>query len=243
MILNKKRRYKPFYKQFLRIRQNVQNRRKIFNFNKEKWKRFQLYARKQLKFYKRFKLRDPFRLTATKFASKGNSLQKNFRNTLHEKKKLSLFYGGLKTKYLKKKLNNINGSKKYKNSKFLYYKHNVLQMLESRLDKILYSSKFSLSVKNARQLIKHGHILINNIIVKTPSYIVKTDDLIEVSHNVKSRDLVKKYINQSNFWPIPPKHLMVNYNTLQVIFLYEKNDNFLPNFTYLLKLNHIKFLQ
>lgn len=243
MILNKNQKYKPFYKQFLRIRQNVQNRRKIFKFNKEKWKRFQLYSKKQLKFYKRFKLKDPFRLRVTKFTSKGNSFQKNFRNTLYEKKKLSLFYGGLKTKYLKKKLNSINSSKKYKNSKFLYYKHHILQLFESRLDKILYSSKFSLSVKNARQLIKHGHILINNIEVKTPSYIVKTDDLIEVSHNIKSRSLVKKYINQSNFWPLPPKHLMINYNTLQIIFLYEKNDNFLPNFTYQLKLNYIKFLQ
>ena len=243
MVLKKKQRYKPFYKQFIRIRQNVQNRRKLFNFNKEKWKRFQIYAKKQLKFYKRYKFKDLFRLTVPKFISKGNSFQKNFRNTLYEKKKLSLFYGGLKTKYLKTKLNNINSSKKYKNSKFLYYKHHILQLFESRLDKILYSSKFSLSVKNARQLIKHGHILINNRTVKTPSYIVKTDDLIEVSHNIKSRNLVKKYITYSNFWPIPPKHLMVNYNTLQIIFLYEKNDNFLPNFTYQLKLNYIKFLQ
>ena len=243
MVLNKKRRYKPFYKQFLQIRTNVQNRRKLFNFNKEKWKRFQLYAKKQLKFFKRYKLKDHFRFSVKKFTSRGNSFQKNFRNALYEKKKLSLFYGGLKTKYLKKTLNNINCSKKYKNSKFVYYKHYTLQLLESRLDHVLYSSKFSMSVKNARQLIKHGHILVNNRIVKTPSYIVKTDDLIEVSHNAKSRKLVKRYVRCSNFWPIPPKHLMVNYNTLQIIFLYEKNNNFLPNFTYQLKLNYIKFLQ
>ena len=140
-------------------------------------------------------------------------------------------------------MNKINSSKKYKNSKFLYYKHHILQLFESRLDKILYSSKFSLSVKNARQLIKHGHILINNRIVKTPSYIVKTNDLIEVSSNIKSRNLVRKYINQSNFWPIPPKYLIINFNTLQIIFLYDKNNNFLPNFTYKLKLNYINFLQ
>nr|YP_010377360.1 ribosomal protein S4 [Nitzschia dissipata]QYB23047.1 ribosomal protein S4 [Nitzschia dissipata] len=243
MLLNKKQRYKPFYKQFLKIRKNVQNRRKIFKFNKEKWKRFQLYSKKQLKFYKRFKLKDPFRLNVTKFTSKGNSFQKNFRNELNEKKTLSLFYGGLKKKYFKRKLNMINSSKKYKSSKFLNYKHFILELFESRLDKVLHSSKFSLSIKNARQLIKHGHILVNNLIVKTPSYILKTDDLIEVSSNVKSRNLVKKYIHQSNFWPIPPKHLMINYNTLQIIFLYKKNNNFFPNFTYQLKLNYIKFLQ
>ena len=72
----KKQRYKPFYKQFLRLRQNVQNRRKIFNFNKQKWKKFQLYSKEQLKFYKKFKLKDPFRIRINKFTSKGNSFQK-----------------------------------------------------------------------------------------------------------------------------------------------------------------------
>lgn len=243
MILNKKHRYKPFYKQFLQIRKNVQNRHKIFKFNKEKWKRFQLYSKNQLKFYKRYKLKDPFKLNVSKFTSKGNSFQKNFRKTLHEKKTLSLFYGGLKTKYLKTKLSDINSSKKYKNSRFFNYKHYILKLLESRLDKVLYNSKFSLSIKNARQLIKHGHILVNNSIVKTPSYILQTDDLIEVSHNVKSRSLVKNYIEESNFWPIPPKYLIINYSTLQIMFLYEKNYNFPPNFTYQLTLNYIKCLQ
>lgn len=237
MILNKKHRYKPFYKQFLQIRKNVQNRRKIFKFNKEKWEKFQLYAKKQLKFYKRYKLKDPFKLNVTKFTSKGNSFQKNFKKTLYVKKTFSLFYGTLKTKYLKTKFNEVNNSKKYKNSKFFNYKHYILQLLESRLDKVLYNSKFSLSIKNARQLIKHGHILVNNLIVKTPSYILKTDDLIEVSHSIKSRNLVKSYIQQSNFWPIPPKYLMINYNTLQIMFLYDKNHNFFPNFTYQLKIN------
>jgi ribosomal protein S4 len=239
VLLNKKQRYKPFYKQFLRIRKNVQNRRKIFKFNKQKWKRFQLYSKKQLKFYKRFKLKDPFRLNVTKFTSKGNSFQKKFRNSLHERKTFNLFYGGLKKKYLKRKLKSINSLKKYKSSKFFNSKYHILKLFESRLDKVLYSSKFSLSIKNARQLIKHGHITVNNLTVKTPSYILKTDDLIEVSHSIRSRNLVKKYIYQSNFWPIPPKHMMINYNTLQIIFLYDKNDNFLPNFTYQLKLDYV----
>jgi ribosomal protein S4 len=145
----------------------------------------------------------------------------------------------LKNKYLKKTLKNINSSKKCNTSKFFNSKHYLLEFFESRLDKVLYGAKFSLSIKNARQLIKHGHILVNNLTVKTPSYILKTDDLIEISNNVKSRNLVKKYIYQSNFWPIPPKHMMINYSTLQIIFLYDKNNNFLPSFTYQLKLNSI----
>ena len=240
MLPAKKRRYKPFYKQFLRIRNNIQNRIKIFKFKKEKWKKLQFYTKKQLKFYKRFKLKDLFKFSVTKFASKGNSFQKNFRKNLHEKKKLNLFYGGLKKKYFNKRLKNVNI---YKNSKFFSGKYYILNFFESRLDKILYNSKFSLSIKNARQLIKHSHILVNNVTVKTPSYILKTNDVIEISHSVKSRNLVKKYIKQSHFWPIPPKHLIINYKTLQIIFLYEKDHNFSPNSIYQFKLNFIKFLQ
>ena len=48
-----KKRNKPFYKQFLRLRQNVQNRTKLFTFKKQKWQRFNLTLKKQLKFLKK----------------------------------------------------------------------------------------------------------------------------------------------------------------------------------------------
>jgi len=96
------KRHKPFYKQFLRLRQNIQNRAKLFTFKKQKWERFQEYAEKQLKFYKRFKVKDQFQLPASKFASRGNSFQKKFKNNLYERKIFSLFYGGLKKKISEK---------------------------------------------------------------------------------------------------------------------------------------------
>ena len=227
MSLFKKRRYKPFYKQFLKLKQNVQNRPKIFKFNKQKWKRFKLQYERQLKFYKRFKLKDSFKLTVTKFASKGNSFQKNYRNFLHKKKIFNLSYGGLKQKYFKKHFNVINRAKKQKISNFNTLKHNLLKFFESRLDIILYRAKFSLNVKSARQLIKHGHILVNNRTIKSYSYTLKTNDLIKINYNIKSRNLIKKNIDKSNFWPIPPKYLIINYNSLQIIFVYDKNSNFL----------------
>ena len=231
----RKQRYRPFYKQFLRIRQNVQNRKKVFKFKKQKWQKFQSYSKKQLKFYKKFKLKDSFKLVVSRFASKGNSLQKNFNNRLIEKKLFNLTYGGLKQKYLKRKVNKIN---KLKKNKFLNFKNYLLKFFESRLDIILYKSKFSLSVKNARQLIKHGNILVNKKRIKTPSYIVKTNDLIEVSLNKKSRELVQKYIKYSNFWPIPPKYLIINYKTLQIIYIYNKTPNILSHFTHQLNFSN-----
>ena len=69
------KRYKPFYKQFLRLRQNVQNRAKLFKFKKQKWQRFQQYAKNQLIIKKRFKVKDQSQLSVSKFASRGNSFQ------------------------------------------------------------------------------------------------------------------------------------------------------------------------
>jgi small subunit ribosomal protein S4 len=238
MILAKKQRYKPFYKQFLRLRKNVQNRPKLFKFNKQKWERLQNYSKKQLKFYKRFKIQDQFKLSVTKFASRGNAFQKNFRNNLYERKTFNLFYGGLRRKYLKSHINAIK-NKKHKHSNFQNFRHYVLQFFESRLDTVLYRANFALSIKSARQLIFHGHVLINGSAVRTQSYILKTDDLIEIASNKKSRELIRKNIDRSNFWPIPPKYLVINYRTLQVIFVYGKNLNLLPAFTYYLNVDSI----
>ena len=60
--MESKKRYKPFYKQFLRLRKNIQNRSKLLKFKKQKWIRFQQYLKNQLKFYKRFKIKDQFQL-------------------------------------------------------------------------------------------------------------------------------------------------------------------------------------
>jgi len=224
MGLLRKRRYKPFYKQFLRLRKNVQNRLKLFKFKKQKWKRFQDHSKRQLGFFKRFKIQDQYQLTATKFASRGNSFKKKFRDNLHDRKVFSLFYGGLKKDYLKRHITEIK-KRRTSGSNSQTFRHQTLEFFESRLDVVLQRASFSLSIQSARQLIRHGHILVNGTTVRTKSYILKTDDLIEVSKNVKSRSLVKKSLNRSNFWPLPPKHLLINYRTLQIFFVYAKNKN------------------
>lgn len=234
-----KKRCKPFYKQFLRLRQNVQNRAKLFKFKKQKWQRFQKYSENQLGFYKRFKIKDQFQLSASKFASRGNSFQKKFRNNLYQRKLFSLFYGGLKKKYLKKSILRAINIKNYTNFHLVDFRYNALKFFESRLDTVIYRTSFSLSIKEASQLILHGHLLVNGKSVKSKSYILKTNDLIEVAHNLKSRALVKKSLNKSNFWPIPPKHLLVNYQTLQVLFVYSEDSNLMPVFNHYLNLNSV----
>lgn len=233
-----KKRYKPFYKQFLRLRKNVQDRLKLFKFKKQKWHKFQQYSKNQLKFYKRFKVKDQFQLSASKFASRGNSFQKKFRNNSNDRKIFSLFYGKLKKKYLKKHIINsfVCKGNRYKSVDFRY---RTLRFFESRLDTVLYRANFSLSLKGASQLILHGHILVNGSPVRAKSYILKTNDLIEIAYNIKSRNLIKKNLDRSNFWPIPPKHLLINYRTLQILFVYTDTSNLMPVFNHYLKMDSV----
>ena len=129
-------------------------------------------------------------------------------------------------------------TKHYQND-IIDFRYKTLQFFESRLDTVLFRSKFCLSFKSAGQLILHGHILINGAPITTKSYILKTNDLIEVAYNVKSRSLIKKNLDRSNFWPIPPKHLFINYRTLQILFLYTDSSNFVPVFNHYLNLSSL----
>jgi small subunit ribosomal protein S4 len=57
---------------------------------------------------------------------------------------------------------------------------NLLFMLEKRLDNVVYRSGFSTSRRQARQLVNHGHILVNGRKVNIPSFQVKVGDIITV---------------------------------------------------------------
>jgi len=234
-----KKRYKPFYKQFIRLRQNIQDRAKLFKFKKQKWQRFQQYSKNQLGFRRRFKVKDQYQLAVSKFASRGNSFQRNFRNNLHQRKLFSLFYGGLRKKYLKRSILRVIHTKNSGNFNFTDFRYNVLKFFESRLDTVLYRASFSLSIKEASQLILHGHVFVNGEPVRSKSYVLKTNDLIDIAPNLKSRTLVKKSLDRSNFWPIPPKHLLVNYKTLQILFVYSKDSNLMPVFNHYLNFNSV----
>lgn len=236
--MTQNKRHKPFYKQFLRLRKNVQNRPKLFKFKRQKWARFQQYSKNQLKFYRRFKIKDQFQLSVSKFASRGNSFQKKFRNNLYERKAFSLFYGKLKKKYLKRHILQAVCSKN-SSSNFIDFRYKALKFFESRLDTVLYRANFSLSIKGAAQKILHGHVLVNGVPVRTRSYILKTNDLIEIAHTEKSRMLVKKNLDRSNFWPIPPKHLLINYYTLQILFVYSNSSNLMPIFNHYLNIDSV----
>ena len=67
---------------------------------------------------------------------------------------------------------------------------NLIALLESRLDTVIYRAKFAQTVFSARQMINHGHITVNKKRVNIASYIVKDTDLIEVREKSKKLTVI-----------------------------------------------------
>ena len=67
---------------------------------------------------------------------------------------------------------------------------NLIALLESRLDTIIYRAKFAPTVFSARQMINHGHITVNKKKVNISSYTVKATDLIEVREKSKKLTVI-----------------------------------------------------
>ena len=87
----------------------------------------------------------------------------------------------------------------------------LLQLLEMRLDNVLYRLGFSRTIASARQLISHGHILLNKHKITIPSYICKVNDVISVAET--SKTFIQKYIKPENLQTLPD-HLQFNSDQL-----------------------------
>ena len=72
---------------------------------------------------------------------------------------------------------------------------NLIALLESRLDTVIYRAKFAPTVFSARQLINHGHIKVNKKKVNIASYVVKNKDLIEVRDKSKKLNVIDNTIS------------------------------------------------
>ncbi|SNS11294.1 MULTISPECIES: 30S ribosomal protein S4 [unclassified Azospirillum] len=71
---------------------------------------------------------------------------------------------------------------------------NLIQLLERRLDAVVYRMKFAPTPFAARQIINHGHILVNGKRLNIPSYQVKDNDVVEVRAKAKNFALIMESI-------------------------------------------------
>ena len=114
---------------------------------------------------------------------------------LRAKQKTKRFYGVLESQFAKyfemaEKKAGMTGE-------------NLLRILESRLDNVIYRLGFASSRAQARQLVLHGHYTVNGKKVNIPSYLLKEGDVVAVSEKAKSADFMKALVENNGSKPVP----------------------------------------
>ena len=71
---------------------------------------------------------------------------------------------------------------------------NLMRLLESRLDNVMFRMGFARTRKEARQIVDHKHVLVNGKQVNIPSYLVKAGDTIEIKENKKGPQRYKEIL-------------------------------------------------
>jgi small subunit ribosomal protein S4 len=105
----------------------------------------------------------------------------DYREQLREKQKVKRIYGIAERQfrgyyYKASRMKGVTGE-------------NLIQLLERRLDNVVYRLGFASDHAEARQLVRHGHFKVNGRRVNIPSYLVRTNDLVEVKE--ASRKVVR----------------------------------------------------
>ncbi len=107
----------------------------------------------------------------------------DFGLQLVAKQKLKFYYGNITEKQFRKTYE--EAARRKGNTA-----ENLIGLLESRLDAVVYRAKFAPTVFSSRQFVNHGHVKVNGKRVNIASYLVKAGDLIEVRDKAKSMAIV-----------------------------------------------------
>ncbi|MDR0671654.1 MAG: 30S ribosomal protein S4 [Oscillospiraceae bacterium] len=140
---------------------------------------------------------------------------------LREKQKTRRYYGVLESQFEKyfdmaAKAKGVTGE-------------NLLRILESRMDNVVYRLGFAMSRPEARQLVGHGHFEVNGHKVNIPSALIKEGDVVAL--RARSRDIDKIKVSlENNASRVPPKWLDFDRDafTAKVIGVPERDDIDLP---------------
>jgi len=111
-----------------------------------------------------------------------------------EKQKTRRFYGVLEGQFAKyfemaNKMPGMTGN-------------NLLSILETRLDNVVYRLGFALSRAEARQIVRHGHILVNGKKVNIPSYLVKAGEVISIKEKSLESAKIKSILEINDGRPV-----------------------------------------
>lgn len=130
----------------------------------------------------------------------GNSLENTKKLTeygirLEEKQKLKFNYGVTESQLFRY----VKEARRRKGVTGLI----LLQLLEMRLDTLCFTLGFAKSIAQARQLVNHGHIIVNNRVIDIPSFQCRPTDVISVKKKTTSKKLVTNNLKKNQLGEIP----------------------------------------
>ena len=114
---------------------------------------------------------------------------------LREKQKAKFIYGVLEKPFRNyfataESMNGLTGS-------------NLMVLLESRLDNVVFRMGFARTRKEARQIVGHKHVLVNGKCVNIPSYRIKAGDVVEIKENKKTMQRYKDIVEATGGVLVP----------------------------------------
>lgn len=133
------------------------------------------------------------------------SKSSEYGSQLREKQKAKRYYGVLESQF--RSYFEMASKKKGKTGE------NLLSILETRLDNVVYRLGFAMSRAEARQLVRHGHFTVDGKKVDIPSFLVKPGMVIALKESDRSNEKFKASIEANSFRQ-PPKWLEYDANAL-----------------------------
>ncbi len=124
---------------------------------------------------------------ATKGTSRADKKLSEYGMQLLEKQRLRAYYGVMEKQFAKY----VRVAKKSQDQTG----HALIKILETRLDNLVYRLGFASSIRQARQMVVHGHFLVNGKKVDIPSYLVEIGDTIELREKSRSIELFTENFN------------------------------------------------
>lgn len=114
---------------------------------------------------------------------------------LREKQKLRRIYGIMERQFrgLFKKAAKLKGSTG----------ENLMRLLESRLDNVVYRMGFAITRAEARQLVNHSSVMVNGKVVNIPSYVVKPEDVVEIRERSKKQLRIRAAMDSASQIGLP----------------------------------------
>ena len=125
----------------------------------------------------------------------GRTKTSDYGQQLREKQKAKRFYGVLESQY--------RGYFEQAERRPGQTGENLLSILESRLDNVVYRLGFAMSRAEARQMVSHGHFTVNGRKVNIPSYQVKPGMIVALKESSRSLEKFKANVEANSFRPVP----------------------------------------